>query len=236
MFQDVLKTWSVFQRVSSTLKLWLSLCCLVSRWRFDYLVRKKEKTPSTWCWAAGFISVDFVCNLLVELNRKLDLCHWILKGIKKHYGEDLTFHQTPLQWLLKNAAVSLFEFFQTFPRGILLVSRAVSHQLNVCVWGRGRGIGKAFCLGEKNLMRSAGVPSCKAALLRAKELLQFPWLLLCSVCWGVWGCPWTQIMWSHCAMSAGVVLVSSQGWTPWGSQSANLLHALQVTTFKKIKN
>lgn len=188
MFQDVLKTWSVFQCVSSILKLWLSLCCLVSRWRFDYLVRKKEKTPSILCWAAGFISVDFICNLLVELNRKLDLCHRILKGIKKHYGEDLTFHQTPLQWLLKNAAVSLFEFFQTFPRGILLVLQAVSHQLNVCVWGRGRGIGKAFCLGE-NLMRSAGAPSCKAALLRPKELLQFPWLLLSSVCWGVWGCP-----------------------------------------------
>jgi len=41
--------------------------------------------------------MDFVRNLLVELNRKLDLCHRILKGIRKHYGEDLTFHQIPLQ-------------------------------------------------------------------------------------------------------------------------------------------
>lgn len=41
--------------------------------------------------------MDFVHNLLVELNRKLDLYHQILKGIRKHYGVDLTFHQIPLQ-------------------------------------------------------------------------------------------------------------------------------------------
>lgn len=58
MFQNMLKTWSVFQCVSSILELQLNLCSLESRWRFDYLGRKKRKTKhfSIWYWTDFYLN------------------------------------------------------------------------------------------------------------------------------------------------------------------------------------